>query len=173
MLQQRLFPWNKEAVMAKLLIALDSSAGAWRAVEYVAKAFGRTPGVEVTLLNILSGLPPSFWDDGHVLKDKEQEARKQLVAGWQQDQEKKWQDLVNQAHQHLAAAGLAQGAVANKFKPKYYDVADDIIDEAQTGGYDTIVMGRRGLGMAKSLLLGSVTRKVVDGAKGCAVTIVG
>ena len=159
--------------MAKLLIALDSSEGAWRAVEYVAKTFGRTPGVKVTLLHILSGLPPAFWDDGHVLQEKEREARQRLVASWQQDQEKKWQDLVKQAHQHLTAAGLAQGAVANKFKPKYYDVAEDIINEAQTEGYDTIVMGRRGLGMAKTLLLGSVTRKVVDNAKGCAVTIVG
>ena len=159
--------------MPKLLIALDSSAGAWRAVEYVAKTFSRTPGVKVTLLHILSGLPPAFWDDGHVLQEKEREARKRLVASWQQDQEKKWQDLVNQAHQQLTAAGLPQEAVANNFKPKYYDVAEDIINEAQTEGYDTIVMGRRGLGTAKSLLLGSVTRKVVDGAKGCAVTIVG
>jgi nucleotide-binding universal stress UspA family protein len=63
--------------------------------------------------------------------------------------------------------------VANKFKPKYYDVAEDIINEAQTAGCDTVVMGRRGLGMAKSLLLGSVTRKVVDNAKGCSVTIAG
>jgi len=159
--------------MAKLLIALDSSKGAWRAVEYVAKTFGRTPGVEVTLLHILSGLPPAFWDDGHVLKEKEREARQRLVASWQQDQEKKWQDLVQQAHQHLTAAGVAGAAVTNKFKPKYFDVADDIVDEAQTAGYDTIVMGRRGLGMAKTLLLGSITRKVVDNAKGCAVTIVG
>ncbi|MCL4502785.1 MAG: universal stress protein [Deltaproteobacteria bacterium] len=159
--------------MAKLLIALDSSEGAWRAVEYVAKTFGKAAGVQVTLLHVLSGLPPAFWDDGHVLQDKEREARKRMVASWQQEQEKNWQGLVNKAHQHLAKAGLAKEAVANKFKPKYFDVADDIIDEAQSGGYDTIVMGRRGLGMAKSLLLGSVTRKVVDGAKGCAVTIVG
>ena len=159
--------------MAKLLIALDSSEGAWRAVEYVAKTFGKTMGLQVTLLHILAGLPPAFWDDGHVLQDKEREARKRMVASWQQEQEKNWQDLVGKAHKHLSAAGLAKEAVANKFKPKYFDVADDIIDEAQAGGYDTVVMGRRGLGMAKSLLLGSVTRKVVDGAKGCAVTIVG
>jgi nucleotide-binding universal stress UspA family protein len=159
--------------MAKLLIALDSSEGAWRAVEYVAKTFGKTTGVQVTLLHILSGLPPAFWDDGHVLQEKEREARKRMVASWQQEQEKKWHDLVNKAHQHLTLAGLPKEAVANKFKPKYFDVADDIIDEAQAGGHDTVVMGRRGLGMAKSLLLGSVTRKVVDGAKGCAVTIVG
>ena len=29
----------------KVLIALDSSPGAWGAVEYVAEAFGKTPGV--------------------------------------------------------------------------------------------------------------------------------
>jgi nucleotide-binding universal stress UspA family protein len=158
--------------MAKLLIALDSSEGAWRAVEYVAQTFGKTPGVKVTLLHILSGLPPAFWDDGHVLKDKEREARQRLVASWQKDQEKNWLDLVNKAHQRLTAAGLTKEAVANKFKPKYYDVAEDIIDEAATGAYDTVVMGRRGLGKAKALLLGSITRKVVDGAKGFAVTIV-
>ncbi|MGD0969852.1 MAG: hypothetical protein ABSA04_00405 [Desulfobaccales bacterium] len=46
--------------MAKLLIALDSSKGAWSAVEYVAKTFGNTPGVQVTLFHVLSGLPPAF-----------------------------------------------------------------------------------------------------------------
>jgi nucleotide-binding universal stress UspA family protein len=157
--------------MAKLLIALDSSEGAWRAVEYVAKTFGQTPGVKVTLLHILSGLPPAFWDDGHVLKDKERETRQRLVASWQKEQEKNWLDLVNKAHQRLNAAGLPKEAVTNNFKPKYYDVAEDIINEAQTEGYDTVVMGRRGLGMAKAVLLGSITRKVVDGAKGFAVTI--
>ncbi len=159
--------------MAKLLIALDSSEGAWRAVDYVAETFGKAPGVQVTLLHILSGLPPAYWDDGHVLQEKEREARKRLVASWQQEQEKLWQDLVNKALQRLTTAGLAQGAVTNRFKPKYYDVSDDILDEAKSGTFDTIVMGRRGLGKAKALLLGSVTRKVVDNAKGYAVAIVG
>lgn len=158
--------------MAKILIALDSSSGAWRAVEYVAKTFGKTPGVQVTLLHVLSALPPAFWDDGHILQEKEREARQRLVAGWEKEQEKIWQGLVSKAHQHLTAAGMAQEAVADKFKPKDFDVAEDIIDEARTAGYDTVVMGRRGLGTAKSLLLGSVSRKVVDGAKGFAVIIV-
>ena len=158
--------------MAKLLIALDNSKGAWHAVEYVAKTFGNTPGVQVTLFHVLSGLPPAFWDDGHILEEKERDSRQRLVAAWEQDQEKKWRDLVHQAHQHLSAAGLAREAVHHQFKPKYFDVAEDILEEAQAGAYDTVVMGRRGLGLAKSLLLGSVTQKVVDHAKGCAVTIV-
>ncbi len=72
--------------MAKILIALDRSDGAWRAVEYVAKTFGKTPGVQVTLLHVLSALPPAFWDDGHVLQEKEREARQRLVASWEKEQ---------------------------------------------------------------------------------------
>jgi nucleotide-binding universal stress UspA family protein len=157
----------------KILIALDSSKGAWRAVEYVAKAFGGTQAVQVTLLHILSGLPPAFWDDGHILAEKERESRQRLKANWQEDQEKKWLTLVKKARDRLTTAGIPEDAVVNKFKPKYFDVAEDILREAQTGSFDTIVMGRRGLGTAKSLLLGSVTQKVVQNAKGRAVTIVG
>jgi nucleotide-binding universal stress UspA family protein len=156
----------------KVVIALDSSEGAWGAVEYVGEAFGQTPGVQVTLLHVLSGLPPAFWDDGHILEEKEKESRQRLVAGWQQEQEKKWQGLVKKAHDHLTKAGVSKDALVNKFKPKGYDVAEDILSEAGAGRFNTIVMGRRGLGLAKSLLLGSVTNKVVQNAKGCAVIIV-
>lgn len=154
----------------KLLIALDSSEGAWHAVEYAAKTFAHTPGVEVTLLNILAGLPPAFWDDGHILSEKERESRQRLIGSWQADQEKLWQTLVNKAKELLATAGLP--AVTSKFKPKYFDVAEDIVNEAVEGGFSTIIMGRRGLGTAKSLLLGSVTNKVVQNSRGLAVIIV-
>ena len=54
-------------------------------MEYVAEAFGNTPGVQITLLHVLSGLPPAFWDDGHILEEKEKASRQQLVAGWQKE----------------------------------------------------------------------------------------
>jgi nucleotide-binding universal stress UspA family protein len=156
----------------KVLIALDSSPGAWGAVEYVGEAFGKTPGVQVTLLHVLSGLPPAFWDDGHILGEKEKESRQQLVGGWQKEQEKQWQGLVKKAHERLTKAGVAKDAVVNQFQPKDYDVAEDILNAAAAGNFNTIVMGRRGLGKAKTLLLGSVTNKVVQNAKDCAVIIV-
>lgn len=155
----------------KLLIALDKSEGAWHAVEYVAKAFAQTAGMEITLLHILAGLPPAFWDDGHILSDRERKSRQRLVANWQGEQEKQWQGLVTRAKELLQAAGLT--TVHSKFKPKYFDVAEDIVKEAVEGGAGTIVMGRRGLGAAKSLLLGSVTNKVVQNSQGRAVIIVG
>ena len=156
----------------KILVPLDSSDGAWHAVEYVARTFGQTPGVEVTLLHILSGLPPAFWDDGHILQDQEREARQALVTSWQKEQEKGWLHLVAKAKERLESAGIPATAVKAKFKTKYYDVAEDILGEAKAEKCATIVMGRRGLGKAKALLLGSVTTKVVQSAKGVAVTVV-
>jgi nucleotide-binding universal stress UspA family protein len=154
----------------KLLIALDKSEGAWHAVEYVAKTFAKTPEVEVTLLHILGGLPPAFWDDGHILSEEERKARQRMIDDWQADREKEWQGLVSKATDLLKAAGLP--SVSSKFNPKYFDEAEDIVSEAVEGGFDTIVMGRRGLGAAKSLLLGSVTNKVVQNSRGRAVIIV-
>jgi nucleotide-binding universal stress UspA family protein len=156
----------------KLLLALDSSAGAWQAVEYVARTFGQTPEVEVTFLHILAGLPPALWDDGHILDERERRSRQSLKANWQQEQEKNWQHLVARAKDNLVAAGLPESAVSSRFKTKYFDVAEDIVNEAVNGGFSTIIMGRRGLGTAKSLLLGSVTNKVVQNSRGSAVTIV-
>jgi len=157
----------------RILIALDSSEGAWGAVEYVAHTFGKTPGVQITLLHILPGLPPGFWDHGHVVEsEKERQSLERLVAEWEEEQEEQWHSLMAKARDRLKQAGIRQDAVTSKFKPKYYDVAEDILDEAETGGFDNIVMGRRGLGRARALLLGSVTNKVAQKAKGCAVTIV-
>jgi len=156
----------------KVLIALDSSEGAWHAVEYVARTFGKTPEVEVILAHILSGLPPALWDDGHILNEKERQARERLKANWQADQEKNWQGLVEKAKALFISSGLAAEKISSLFKPKYYDVAEDLVSEAVARGCDTVVMGRRGMGTAKSLVLGSVTNKVVQNSRGLAVTIV-
>jgi nucleotide-binding universal stress UspA family protein len=157
----------------KILIALDNSPGAWGAVEYVAQTFARTPAVQVTLLHILPGLPPAFWDHGHVIASPaEKKSLQRLVDNWEREQEKQWQSLMQKARGRLQEAGIPETAITDKFKPKDFDVADDILDEAEAGGFDNIVMGRRGLGKAKALLLGSVTNKVAQKARDCAVTIV-
>ena len=117
----------------KVLIALDSSPGAWGAVEYVAEAFGKTPGCRsrccrcCRVCRRLSGMTATSW------KKRKKNRGSGLVGGWQTEQEKKWQGLVKKAHERLTKAGVAKDAVVNQFKPKYYDVAEDILSEAAAG----------------------------------------
>jgi nucleotide-binding universal stress UspA family protein len=157
----------------KILIALDNSEGAWGAVEYAAQAFGKILGVQITLLHILPGLPPQFWDHGHLIeKDAEIKALQRLVDNWEAEQEKQWHSLMQKARGRLKKAGIPDDAVTARFKTKYYDVAEDILDEAETGGFHHIVLGRRGLGKARARLLGSVAHQVAQKARSGAVTIV-
>jgi nucleotide-binding universal stress UspA family protein len=155
-----------------LLIPMDGSESAMRAVEYVAKAFGHNPDVDIMLLHILPGIPPSLWDDGHILDTEEHQQREELVQDWENQQAKEWQVIFDQARNKLIQAGVAAEAIRSKFQPQYGDIAEDILDEAELEGRSTIVIGRRGLTGAAKFFLGSVSAKIVNHARGIAVIIV-
>ena len=53
----------------RILVALDGSEEAWRAVDYVATMFGQVPGVQVMLLHVQPGLPAELQEYGHVLSE--------------------------------------------------------------------------------------------------------
>jgi nucleotide-binding universal stress UspA family protein len=155
----------------RLLIPVDGSAGSLKAVEYVAETFGRTPEMEFVLLHILPKLPPSMWDDGHILTESEQTEREAVIEAWKEQEVKPWETMINEAKEKLLKGGVPAEALTVKYEPTYSDVADDILDEAELERCNTIVMGRHGIGPRK-LLMGGVSKKVVDYAKGIAVTVV-
>ena len=156
----------------KLLIPVDGSEGAMRAVVYVAETFGHTPELKITLLHILPELPPAMWDDGHILTETERRERQSVIADWENQEEKPWEAILAQARDKLIQAGIAAEALSIKYQPRYSDIADDILDEAELEGCSTIVIGRRGLTAAMRLFMGSVSNHVVNHAKGVAVIIV-
>ncbi len=51
------------------------------------------------------------------------------------------------------------------------DYADQILDMADAAGADMIVLGRRGLGRLRKMLLGSVSNKIVNSADVTVVTV--
>jgi nucleotide-binding universal stress UspA family protein len=156
----------------QLLIPVDGSEGAMRAVQYVADTFGHTPDLKITLLHILPELPPSMWDDGHILNETERQERQELIADWENQEEKPWEAILAQARERLIQAGIAAEALSIKYEPRYSDIADDILDEAELEGCSTIVIGRHGMSGAMKFFMGSVSNQVVNHAKGVAVIIV-
>jgi nucleotide-binding universal stress UspA family protein len=159
-------------MQVKVLVPLDGSPGSQRAVDYCARVFAPHPGAEIRMLHILAGLPPAMWDDGHILNERERENRQRLIENWKGEQEQKWTEIFAAARQKLSDAGMVAEQVSTLFVTKYFDVADDILKEAAKGAYDTIVLGRRGLTGAKKVLLGSISRKVLENASNAAIIIV-
>ena len=65
-----------------MLIALNDSTAAMRAVEYAARQFSGNGDIEIGLVYVLPNLPAIFWDEGHILSRRREkgttEGRRQV-----------------------------------------------------------------------------------------------
>jgi len=152
----------------KILVAIDDSENAMRAVEFVANTF--TTDNQVTLFNVVQ-------DTATLCEMNSPELTPYFTS--QQSSfcllEEKKKELVTQALQKsksiLIDGGFEEKNVTIKAELKKKGVARDIIKEAQSG-YNIIVMGKRGVSGIKDFLLGSISQKVFSLAKDNSVLFV-
>lgn len=135
--------------MSKLLIAVDGSDHARRAIEAAARLAPQTPDLETVLVNVrnpptLYGtLPPVHHD---AIEANLRQAQSELLAAALADARRSGLARVSTR----AEVGFAAGEILR--------VADDV-------GADQIVMGTHGRGALGSLFLGSTAQRVVHLAK--------
>ena len=138
-----------EVEMHKLLVAIDSSENALRALGHaisMAKA-----GCDIELVLVNAHEPPIVYGEIQVYLTEER-AREML----QQHSEALMKP----------AAELARNAgVKHTTEIRIGDVAQEIARAAEEHGCDGIVMGTRGMGAVGNLLMGSVATKVIHLAK--------
>lgn len=156
--------------MKKMLIALDDSTAAMRAVEYAGQQFGGNGDIEVGLVHVLPNLPAIFWDEGHILSEEEKKDRKKVVDKWISDRKMKMEPVFRKASEVLTKNGIKAGQVRTKSLSDSTDVALSILEEARDAGYQTIIVGR--CDRPTKHLLGSVSGKIVNLGVGVAVTVV-
>ena len=156
--------------MKKMLIALDDSTAAMRAVEYAGQQFGGNGDIEVGLVHVLPNLPAIFWDEGHILSEGEKKERKNVVDKWIADRKAKMEPVFRKAAEVLAKSGIKTAQVRTKSLSDSTDVALSILEEARDVGYQTIIVGR--CDHPSKHLLGSVSGKIVNLGAGFAVTVV-
>ncbi len=137
----------------RVLVATDGSICSAKAVQYVVERLRNTLG-EVTVVSVL----PLEMANG-TAKPEDSPRRQRL--------EEEIQGQLGATCATLRAAGITCSKMV-----RFGDPADEIVRLAEEGGFDMIVMGRRGRGPVAKLLLGSVSEKVVRSAS-CAVAVVG
>ena len=152
----------------KILVAIDDSENAMRAVEFITKSF--TPDHRITLFSV-------FLDTATICDMENPSLTPYFMAQkgafcLVEDQKR---TLINEALQKakelLIKAGFEEEHIDIKMETKKKGVARGIIDEAGSG-YDAIVMGRRGLSGIKEFFLGSISQKVLQSAEGVSVLLV-
>ncbi len=156
--------------MTKMLIAIDDSPSAMKAVEYVSEQFNRASDMEIDLVHVLPNLPAIFWDEGHILSQDEKRERQKVVDKWLVAQKSKMEPLFKKALELLTAKGIAPGKVRTKFLSDSTDVSSSLLEEARDGNYQTIVVGRSH--HSPKHVLGTVAGRIADHGSGFVVMIV-
>lgn len=156
----------------KLLVAVDESENAMKAVEYVAGTMGE--GVQITLYHVLPKAPAKGIEKEKILVGHHPVFKEGVDAfrAWIEQRRATMEPVMDKAKRVLTSAGVDQNNIEVKIEQGKEGVARDILNELQQGKYDTVVLGRRGLSGIKAFLLGSVSTKVLHHARGCAVWVV-
>jgi nucleotide-binding universal stress UspA family protein len=163
----------EETRMGKILIAVDGSDSSMKAVRYAGRQFMWKEDMNVTILHVLPYPPAPLWDDGHIPEGAEKEARDKAIERWLQNERRKFELFFTTAVEALAGAGVAAERIETRTISDSTDAAASILEAARDGGYETLVLGRRGLSASKRFLLGSVTSKIVDHCSGITLCVVG
>jgi len=152
----------------KILVAIDDSENAMRAVEFIANLF--TTDNKITLFNVIQDTAALCEMNSPELTPYFKSQQSSFCT-----LEEKKQKLVNQALQKareiLMDAGFDENNITIKSEIKKSGVARDIVTEAQSG-YNIIVLGRRGMSGIMDFILGSISQKVFNLAKDISVLVV-
>ncbi len=154
---------------AKILIPVDGSKQALTAVRYVGSVL-KPKNARVVLFYVDSELPESFWD-----LEKNPEFRSKLapVKAWAAQRKQLVTDSMEKARKILINAGFSPEALSIKIQGRKVGIARDILQEANSGEYRAVIVGRTGVSNVKGIVLGSVANKLMGNLTEMPLVIVG
>jgi nucleotide-binding universal stress UspA family protein len=162
----------------KILVALDGSEVSKRAVEYVASLTSGLKEAEITLYHVAE-VPAVFLEHGggelHGNENLAAKAGEGTLGAWiEQERQRTEREIFGPAKKIFEARGGGAGPTvrAQLENDIQLGVPRTIMNEVKEGGYDTLVLGRRGRSMLKEFMFGGVTSKVIHHIKDCAIWII-
>lgn len=157
----------------KILMCLDNSEGAMLATRHLAQIIcGSTRG-RITLFYVNRGFGKfrQFVSEVFAVQDDKKSAEGIIEKDLLQAA-KLLEPAFDEARGVLVKGGLDASAIDKKIVSGGSNAGNDIIAEAEKGGYDTIVIGRRGLSRVEEFLMGRVSSRVINLAKEKTVWVV-
>jgi nucleotide-binding universal stress UspA family protein len=158
----------------KILLAVDASENAMRAVEYVGSIAAGCNGLEVQILCIERLPHRDIYPNEETWTEACKTTRAELMS------------FMETAGRELVKLGVPQEAISDRYVTSCLSpftdmrptcsrgtgVAQEILAEVESGGFGTVVVGRRGVSKEEEFIFGSVSNKIVHSAKNCTVWVV-
>jgi nucleotide-binding universal stress UspA family protein len=147
-----------------VLLAVDNSENAMRAVDHTGFLLSDTDA-NVTLF--------------HSKRDLRRFVPKEVLQEfpgvqkfWQSTAAKVVSPYMKKAREMLIQAGLSENRISVKLVDGSRSAAKDILKAAEENAVGSIILGRKGYSDVRDFSMGSVTRKVLEGASEMAVCVV-
>ncbi|MBT8407294.1 MAG: universal stress protein [Deltaproteobacteria bacterium] len=152
---------EKFSYVKNILIAVDESENARRAVSYVAQLLGGLEGFKVTVLHVIPQPEEDFFKTS---TEKEE---------WCSQYQEKVDAMLESYRQILIGAGFHPPDVSVRSPFRYCpSMAACILAERDETDYGTLVVGRQGLSRSEEFIFGSISSKIVSHARNCTVWVV-
>ena len=140
-------------MFSRILVPVDGSDNSYRALD-AALLLSEKLGAEVTVIHVMEDIPVSYVVSEKLLRE--------IVDAYKREN----QLILSKCSEIATKKGLTIDTILLRGNP-----SSIILDYCGKDKYDTIVMGSRGMGKFKELVLGSVSSKVVHHSR-CAVMLI-
>jgi nucleotide-binding universal stress UspA family protein len=140
----------------KILVPVDGSEISYRALD-VALFFSEKLGSNITAIHVIEDIPIAYIESQKLLNDMFE----LLAASTEQGE-----NILSKCSETAKNRGLIVNTVLLKGNP-----ASIILDFCREGKYDVIIMGNRGMGKLKEVILGSVSSKILHNSS-CPILVI-
>lgn len=152
---------SKIANNRNILIAVDESENAARAISYVRDFLAGFPGFHVTLITIIPEPPEDYF-----MSESERTA-------WIKDKNASAMGILEVYLKMLTEAGFRDEDVkAYAVMKECTSIAECILNEQEKLACGTVVIGRRGISRKEEFIFGSTSSKILHTARNCAVWVI-
>jgi nucleotide-binding universal stress UspA family protein len=141
----------------KILVAIDDSPHARQAVDYAVRMRGLIPELGFTLLHVQPPVSQFLADEAK----RSGQAQAELNRATARNAEAS-RGLLAKYREVMVRAGVPEAAVELLTVPRHLGVAKDILDQAQNGLFDAILLGRRGISSVQQMFMGSVSAHLIE-----------
>lgn len=138
-----------------ILVTVSEQQSALYAVRFVGQFFCDKRGLNLTLF-YTAPRPPALWEGEKSLESmREAEAQGKRITG-------RANQALEAAKRELVMMGCRPEKVDTKLQKRRFSKVDDIIQEMETGLYDAVALGRRGLSWLEQAFEESVTQSMLE-----------
>jgi len=141
----------------KILVAIDDSTPSRQAVDYANRMRELIPSLGFTLFHVQPSISQFLLDEAK--RSSQAQAELNTIAARTAEASR---GLLAKYRDMLMRAGVAEPAVELATQPRHQGIAKDILDYAQDGLFDAILVGRRGISPVEQMFMGSVSAHLIE-----------